>query len=352
MLNLSVCAIVKNEEKRIAKFLSSLSAFDCEILILDTGSSDKTVEIASNYPCRIEHFKWINDFSAARNHAASLATNDWILFIDCDEYVWESDLNSCVSLMNEHPYEIGLLERVNLFYPDTLNGSYIDRVPRLYNRNHFMYQGKIHEQVVSKHSKSLQGFYIPLRVLHDGYIGSPAELENKHIRNITMLKESLEEDSNNRYYNFQLGQEYYNLHEYNTAIPFLEKAIDQDLSPCLEYHRLSLMHYSDCLINTNQISLALNVLNKYEQSFSNCADYFYIHGLAYYLSGDLLHAMQKFIEAISTNIYHKDGTNTYMPYHYLGKINELYGNQQQADFFFSKQHEYEDADSKRIAELQ
>ena len=92
MLNITVIILTKNEEKNIQRFLESLQSMNCEIIILDTGSTDKTIEIASKYHCEIYHFDWINDFSAARNYASSLASNDWVLFIDCDEFV--SDFNS------------------------------------------------------------------------------------------------------------------------------------------------------------------------------------------------------------------------------------------------------------------
>ena len=87
MLPVSICIIAKNEEKYIGECLSRLSHFDWEIVVVDTGSTDRTVEIARAYTPNIYHFHWVNDFSAARNYSISKASNDYILAVDCDEYL-------------------------------------------------------------------------------------------------------------------------------------------------------------------------------------------------------------------------------------------------------------------------
>ena len=78
--------IVKNEEDKISGCLRVLSRVCDEIVVVDTGSEDKTVEYASKF-ARVEHFTWIDDFSAARNYAKSLMTSDYVFSIDADEYL-------------------------------------------------------------------------------------------------------------------------------------------------------------------------------------------------------------------------------------------------------------------------
>ncbi len=85
MPTLSLCMIVKNEEKHLARCLSSVKDVADEIVIVDTGSTDKTIEIAESFSAKIFHFDWVNDFSAARNFALSKCTGDWILYLDADE---------------------------------------------------------------------------------------------------------------------------------------------------------------------------------------------------------------------------------------------------------------------------
>src|SRR5690625_4581747 len=78
---LSVCMIVKNEEKVLERCLESIHGIADEIVIVDTGSTDKTKEIATKYTDKLYDFKWINDFSKARNYAASKAIGEWIFVI-------------------------------------------------------------------------------------------------------------------------------------------------------------------------------------------------------------------------------------------------------------------------------
>jgi len=88
---ISLCMIVKNEEKVIERCLSSVAHLVDEVVIVDTGSIDNTKEIITRYTSNIYDFEWINDFSAARNFAASKATGEWILVLDADEYIDEEN---------------------------------------------------------------------------------------------------------------------------------------------------------------------------------------------------------------------------------------------------------------------
>lgn len=351
MINYSVCAIVKNEEKNIQRFLESLQSMNCEIIILDTGSTDKTLEIASKYPCKIYHFDWINDFSAARNYASSLASNDWVLFIDCDEFVTEVNPSLISAMTKENPDSLGMLERVNLVNPDTEKGSYTDRIPRLFNRNLYEYMGKIHEQVVSKNGSTLKGFYMPLKVVHTGYLGTPEEIASKHNRNMSMLTNRLKENPGDCYYNYQMGQEHYNQNMYLEAIPYFKIALSQDLTSKNEYHRVLIMSYCDCLLLSGNKSEALSAISSYEKEFGDCSDFYYLLGLIQYNNGDLIHAMSSFIKAKVLNNPHKEGTNTYLPTFYIAMINEVLGNIEQAITFYKDCGDL-DAAKKRIEALE
>ncbi len=98
MTPISICVIMKNEEKNMENFLSAIKKhfknYPYELILVDTGSTDATISIAEKYTDKIFHFQWINDFSAARNFSLSCASNDWILVLDCDEYVTEFDPSS------------------------------------------------------------------------------------------------------------------------------------------------------------------------------------------------------------------------------------------------------------------
>lgn len=103
MLPISVCIIARNEERHIEECLKALKPYHCEIVLVDTGSTDNTLTLAAGYTDQIYHFDWCDDFSAAKNYAVSKASNDWILSIDCDEYLESIDIKKLSALMERHP---------------------------------------------------------------------------------------------------------------------------------------------------------------------------------------------------------------------------------------------------------
>ena len=335
----SICIIVKNEERNIVRCLKSLQMLDCEIILCDTGSTDNTVSLASPYVSKIIYFRWIQDFSAARNYSISQASNDWVLILDCDEWAESADVAKFMDLSALYPDHMGLLKRINLQNPDNRAGAYTDWVPRFFNRRYFTYDGRIHEQVVSLSGEPLNGFRLPLTILHSGYVGTPEELAPKHERNITMLEKELAAAPDHPYYNFQMGQEYYNLFEYEKALDYYSKVISNDLSPGLEYHRLTVIAYGDCLIHTPRKAEAL-ALKKFEETFGGNPDFSCLMGMIYLANNKPLEAMPEFIKALSMDNPYKEGTNTYLPWYFLGLINESFDNYAAARSFYEKCGEF------------
>lgn len=331
----TVCIIAKNEEKNIERCLKSLQVLDCEIILCDTGSTDATQTLAAPYSTRIISFDWIGDFSAARNYSISHASNDWVLVMDCDEWIESADVPAFLELSSRYPEHIGLLKRINLCNPHDRAGAYTDQVPRFFDRRFFAYKGNIHEQVVSRTGQPLNGFELPLVILHSGYVGTPEELALKHQRNISMLEKELAREPDNPYYNFQMGQEYYNFSEYEKALDHYSVVLSSDLSPQLEYLRLSVIAYFDCLIATERKAEALD-LKELESTFGGNPDFSYLMGRVYLANGMPLQAMPEFVKAVSMNNPYKEGTNTYLSWYHLGLINEVFENYDSARGFYEK----------------
>ena len=91
MKEISLCMIVRNEEEVIERCLKSICDLVDEIIIVDTGSTDKTKQIVSKYTDKIYDFEWVNDFAKARNYSFSKATKDYILWLDADDVILEED---------------------------------------------------------------------------------------------------------------------------------------------------------------------------------------------------------------------------------------------------------------------
>lgn len=92
MASLGVCMIAKNEGSRLDACLGSIHGLVDEIILVDTGSTDNTIEIAKKYGAKVYEHPWENDFAKARNYSLDYSTTDWILILDADEVVNEKDL--------------------------------------------------------------------------------------------------------------------------------------------------------------------------------------------------------------------------------------------------------------------
>lgn len=101
LITISLCMIVRNEEQKLGRCLSTVANAVDEIIIVDTGSTDGTLAIAAQYTKRIYHFEWINDFGAARNESFRYATKDYILWLDADDWLDERERIKLESLKEE-----------------------------------------------------------------------------------------------------------------------------------------------------------------------------------------------------------------------------------------------------------
>ena len=150
MVTITLCMIVKNEEKVLKRCLESIRDLMDEIVIVDTGSTDRTKEIAAKYTDQIYDFEWVNDFSAARNFAFSRATCDYIYSADADEVVDEENREKFRLLKETLLPEI---EIVQMYYGNQLSNGTVynfDRElrPKLFKRQRsFQWIEPVHETV-------------------------------------------------------------------------------------------------------------------------------------------------------------------------------------------------------------
>jgi glycosyltransferase involved in cell wall biosynthesis len=126
-MKLSLCMIVKNEESCLERCLDSVKGFADEIVIVDTGSSDKTKEIAKKFTDKIFDFEWCNDFSKARNFSLSKATGDWIFVLDADEVIDEPNKKRILGAINSDADALLIRQREYRRDKKTLGFTLIDK---------------------------------------------------------------------------------------------------------------------------------------------------------------------------------------------------------------------------------
>ncbi|MFD0717398.1 glycosyltransferase [Paenibacillus sp. GCM10027626] len=147
MITISLCMIVKNEEKSLAKCLSSVKGIADEINIVDTGSSDRTKEIAAQFTDRVFDFEWIDDFAAARNYAFSKATKKYILWLDADDFIKEKDRLLFIQLKKKLSLDVDSVSmHYNLAVDEAGNVTSRLKRNRLVRRDrNFQWIGVVHE---------------------------------------------------------------------------------------------------------------------------------------------------------------------------------------------------------------
>ncbi len=329
MTPISICVIAKNEEKNIRTFLSSIQKsmgkYPYEIVLVDTGSTDCTREIAREFNVRLFSFEWINDFSAARNFSISKASYKWILVLDCDEYATRIETDCFEQMMQQYPSGVGLITRHNQCLSSAGERVYTDYVNRFFPKKKYHYEGIVHEQLVAKNHQPYEMVTLPIEVNHVGYIGSQISLEQKATRDSALLLEMLEQNPNDPYLYFQLGQSATLTGDMKNAYRYYKKGLSFDINPELEYVRLMLLGYGESALKLGYYKEVLEILENVLDDFDNTPEFSCLLGRAYRLNGQYINAMKAFLKATTYPSAAMEGSNTYIPLYHMGYINEMLG---------------------------
>ena len=221
MATISLCMIVKNEEELLARCLDSVKQVVDEIIIVDTGSTDQTKEIAKRYTDKIYDFEWINDFSAARNFSYEKATMDYQMWLDADDVLPEESLQALIKLkpkLLKNDVEIVTMKYVTHFDEHDIP-TVISVRERLTRRDKsFSWLDPIHECI------PIAGrLYTSDIVVHH----RPIHKEERTERNINILREIEKSDTvltpRQQYY---FARELQGQEDYPKAIYYFEKFLD------------------------------------------------------------------------------------------------------------------------------
>lgn len=352
-LPVSVCIIAKNEERFIEECLKSILRVGMEIVVVDTGSTDRTREIAGKYTDKVYDYIWINDFSAARNFAASKASNNWILALDCDEYIREFDESQLRICMQQHIRHVGMLKIHNIkTLEDGQKTYHPEQVPRFYNRNFFEYRFRIHEQITPKNQVNLAQvrlltYPIPILAEHYGYDLSKEEMIVKQNRNLELLRSSIGETPFDDYLYFQMGQSYFVIEDYKSALACYEKCFEMNDNIEKGFMNVAVTSYARTLDCLERYEDELKHLQCFEP-YVKTADFTYLLGCAYEKCGESLKALLTYVKATQLEDFDSLGENSYDTYVRIMKIHALNGNQDGLNHFKQRLEEYGLAHGRKI----
>src|SRR4051794_31953444 len=226
-LTLSLCMIVKDEEEMLPRCLAAAKPAVDEIVVVDTGSTDRTVEIAESFGARVLHHEWNGSFSDARNVSLEAATSDWVIYLDADEVLVEDDAPRLRALTGHVWREAFALVETN-YTGDIEDGTALthNALRMFRNRPEYRFKGRLHEQM----AYALPGYlteriqYTQLRIEHYGYLGVVRDAKDKSRRNLDLLLQQVAEGHENAFQSFNLGSEYLALGELETAVEHFEKS--------------------------------------------------------------------------------------------------------------------------------
>jgi GT2 family glycosyltransferase/Tfp pilus assembly protein PilF len=191
--HLSVCLIVKNEERFLGRCLASVKGLAHQIVVVDTGSTDRTVEIAREHGAQVHAFAWCDDFSAARNAALEHATGDWVLMVDADEEL-PAEQQAALRKLLRAPEVIAWRLPLQDVGSEAEGCNYVPRLFR--NAPGFFYAGRVHEQVFASIEVRRQEWGLDTRLgdatlRHYGYTKELTLERDKVGRNLRLLEQAI-----------------------------------------------------------------------------------------------------------------------------------------------------------------
>lgn len=219
---LSLCMIVRDEEESLPRCLRSVEGIYDELVVVDTGSRDRTVAVARAYGARVLHYPWRDDFSAARNHGLDYATGDWILWLDADDELAPEDREHVRPLLTAADVDGYFLPTLSLVDPLSPGQHVRSLHLRLFRRlPHHRFRGAIHEYVPCGPGRYTVA---PVRVVHHGYVPRVVQEKDKVGRNLRILRRLARAEPECALWHFYLGCELGRAGDWKGAAAAYERA--------------------------------------------------------------------------------------------------------------------------------
>lgn len=328
---ISLCMIVKNEERFLPGCLDSVAGIVDEIIIVDTGSTDSTAAIAESYGAVVIPFIWENDFAKARNAGVERASGEWILFLDADEQL---DMTTRVQLLEfarEKELSALLLQIWNVVGEDEAQGATIHPVLRMFRSDaKHRFEGRIHEQIAASILREKPGarFHLTDVIIHHyGYRNQVIAEKNKLQRNMDLLELAIKEEPDNGFHRYNIGVEYLRTGQPALALEAFRKAKQVEGFRQLSYSHLVVKYESLSLQMLGRWAEALDIAVEGTLMFSDYPDIWHYKALCCAHNGqlqDAYKAAEKVLElGSSPPQYHtEDGMGTYRTAYLLGRICE------------------------------
>lgn len=328
--------IVKNEEEFLEQCLNSVKELVNEIIIVDTGSTDKTIEIAKMFNAKIFKYEWNNDFSEARNFSIKQATKEWILFIDADEIISHED-HAKIKELTENKEVMGyfLIQRnyindsTTLGWVPSKDDNYKEKkdftgylpnpIIRLFQNNKgIQFKNKVHESIgesIYKMNGKVKNSNIPIH--HYGK-ANLEKMKEKGEMYTQIGEDKIEENADEAKWHFELGVQHQELNQLDKASHYFKNAIEKNPKYVKAYINLG-----GNLIKQNKLTDAFKILKTALKISPNSAEAYNNIGIILAKGGKIEKSTLLFQKAIELNPnYASAYKNLGLSYNTLGKFDE------------------------------
>jgi glycosyltransferase involved in cell wall biosynthesis len=298
---ISLCMIARDEERVLGDCLQSARPYVDEIILVDTGSVDRTVEIAKEHGARVFHFPWCDDFSAARNASIRYATEDWIFWMDADDTLpaqCGAKLKPLVELAEEAT--TGFLMQVHIPpAPGEEGFTIVDHLKLFRNLPGLRFEGRIHEQILEPlYRLGGKAERTDLYVVHSGYEYPPAGQTKKRARDILLLQKDLEERPGHPFVLFNIGMTAHHLKEWDKAVDALEECLRRS-KPFESIVRKAYAMLAGSYLAKGDVAGAVERIGTGLALFPHDPELLFRAGIVYREAGELRQAEESYVKLLT-----------------------------------------------------
>lgn len=278
---ISLCIIAKDEEQNIGRCIKSAKPYVDQIVVVDTGSTDLSVEIAEELGAEVYHHIWQDDFALARNKSLEHASGNWILFMDCDEELDSTSaplLREVVETEKFDGYWVNITNTYNNQPSTSFQGFRLFRNSPLHR-----FECPIHEQIlpsVVRNSSLDKIGYTDIIIFHYGYENDESTYKSKIERNLRLLHKAMKDYGHTGFIPFYMAVEYQKMWDFNKALEYYQLALNRtDVKE--SYAPAMVRAMINCYLNLGRYQEGIEFANRYIKTYPEYTDLVYLRGLIY-----------------------------------------------------------------------
>ena len=308
--SISLCMIIKDEAEQLKRCLASVKEVVDELIIVDTGSRDQSLDICRQFGAKVLSYEWTDHFADARNYGLQFARCDWILWMDADEKMDLKQMN-LTQFLNNTNADVLSIPVINYYgegEPVNPQNAFVLSQYRLFkNHAELRFKQNIHEYLQINDSNRIDHLLESEACIHHyGYLTNAVELKNKSLRNLTILKRNLNASDQDPWVYFHIANELQSIKAYELSVDFINASIlgflkNGQKPPAILYR----LKY-EILIRTDRYDEAWPGIEKAIELYPDYVDLYYLKGLILFAKNAYEESMNAFKHCLTLGESHPE----------------------------------------------